>query len=391
MKLSLVSSSMSREAGGLFSAIRQLAQHLRMANVMPEVFAGRDSFSDEDLPAWGDVPVCIHRVVGPAAFGYQPALLRSLRLSAPDILHLHGLWMYPSLAALSRSTGRLPRVVSPHGMLDPWALRNSGWKKRLASKLYEENNLRGAACVHALCQAELRAIREYGVTAPIAVVPNGVDLSIAEGQHPAPKWRGAVPQGARILLFLGRIHPKKGLLQLLDAIGGLSRNREFAHWHLVVAGWDQGGHLAQVKARAEMLNLGNRVHFVGPQFGSDKAATFAASDAFILPSHSEGLPMAILEAWAFCLPVLMTAECNIDEGFAADAALRVGMDPTSIACGLEALANLTPAERKRIGQNGRGLVERQFSWGKIAGDMRSLYEWVLSGHNSPSFVDRLAK
>lgn len=270
MNLGIVCASMSRAAGGVFFSVCQLAQQLEVCEVQSEVFAGRDSFSDADLAAWGAVPVRIHRVFGPAAFGYQPALRRSLHRATSDILHLHGLWMYPSIALGTAPLCKRPRVVSPHGMLDPWALRNSSWKKHVAWTLYEASNLAGASCIHALCSAELHAIRHCGVTGPVAVIPNGVDLSIADGDHIAPAWLENIPDGAKILLYLGRIHPKKGLLPLLEAINKLSCDKDFEIWHLVIAGWDQGEHLAEVKAKAMTLNLFEKVHFVGPVFGRDK-------------------------------------------------------------------------------------------------------------------------
>ncbi|MEM9471092.1 MAG: glycosyltransferase [Pseudomonadota bacterium] len=386
ISLAVVTGSMSRRAGGLFNSVRFLSRHLEQAGVGLKVFAGEDEFSAKDRSAWGETPLQTFPVRGPQLFGYQPKLLAALRQMQPDIVHLHGIWMYSSIAAMGWSKTTGPRIISPRGMLDPWAVANSAWKKRIAAALYESRNLRGAACVHALAESERLAIRAYGVRTPIAVIPNGVDPSIGDRQSPSPAWEESLPDGARKLLFLGRIHPKKGLAALIEAYQHL-RGNEVEQWHLVVAGWDQSGHEAELKAQVTAAGLGSSVHFVGPQFGDDKAATLSAADAFVLPSQSEGLPMAVLEAWAFRLPVLMTGDCNIPEAFPAGAAIEITRNPKSLADSLRQFMALPQAERDRIGEQGRNLVETRFNWPTIADKMSRTYSWVLNGGSCPEWVD----
>jgi len=128
------------------------------------------------------------------------------------------------------------------------------------------------------------------------------------------------------------------------------------------------------------------VHFVGPQFGRQKAATLRRADAFVLASQSEGLPLTVLEAWAHRLPVLMTEECNVPEGFAAGAALRVGTDPESIAEGLLALGRRSEAERRRMASAGRALVERRFTWPPVARQFLAVYRWMVGEGGRPEHV-----
>lgn len=386
ISLAVLTGSMSRRAGGLFNSVRALSRHLEQAGVGVQVFAGEDQFSTKDRAAWGETPLHTFPVRGPQVFGYQPELLAALQHMQPDIVHLHGIWMYSSIAAMAWSKTTGPRIISPRGMLDPWAVANSAWKKRFAAALYETRNLRGAACIHALAESERRAIRAYGVRAPIAVIPNGVDPSIGDQSQPSPAWEENLPDDAHKLLFLGRIHPKKGLAALIEAYQQL-RSGEADQWHLVVAGWDQGDHEAELKAQVTAAGLEQSVHFIGPQFGDDKAATLSAADAFILPSQSEGLPMAILEAWAFRLPVLMTGECNIPEAFPAGAAIEITRNPKDLAEALRQFMALPQAERDRIGEQGRTLVETRFNWPSIADKMSRTYSWVLHGGSCPEWVD----
>ena len=151
----------------------------------PTVMGLKDAETERDRPLWGHVQTASFVVKGTPAFGYAPQLAEGLERSNADILHIHGLWMYPSVAAIRWSNKRKPYIVSPHGMLDPWALRNSQWKKRISAIVYEARHLRGAACLHALNLAEAKAIRDFGLENPICVIPNGVNLP--ERTDPRPR------------------------------------------------------------------------------------------------------------------------------------------------------------------------------------------------------------
>jgi glycosyltransferase involved in cell wall biosynthesis len=385
VRVGMLAASMSRRAGGIAPAMRALSSSLAAQSVDLEVFAGCDEYSSRDLQDWGNIPVHLHNVKGPVSFGWQPGLKLSLARTELNVLHLHGLWMYPSVAAIGWSENERPRVISPHGMLDPWALKNSWAKKRIAQLVFENRNLTGAACLHALCDAERDAIRACGIEVPIAVIPNGVDLSEAEGPFLEPNWNERIPKGAKVLLYLGRIHPKKGLDPLLEAISRL-QSRHAERWHLVVAGWDQEDYEAKLGSRATSLELDHRVHFVGPQFGADKKASFARADAFILPSFSEGLPMAVLEAWSFNLPVFMTEACNLPEGFRAGAAFEITTDPVEMARVLDEVIEMRDEELARVGRAGRKLVEEKFTWSTVAEQMADVYRWVLGDRERPDHV-----
>src|ERR1019366_7101432 len=203
-----------------------------------------------------------------------------------------------------------------------------------------------------------------------------------------PPWQGHIEPGRKVLLFLSRIHPKKGLVNLLRAWSSILHSQPsiLDSWCLAVAGWDQGGHLEELRMLSAECGIKDSVLFLGPQFGEDKVACYRNCDAFILPSFSEGLPMVILEAWAHGKPVLMTPECNLPEGFAANAAIRIEPNVESIVQALEQLLQSPSSDLCSLGANGRALVAEKFAWPKIAADMKSVYEWVLGGGAKPSCV-----
>ncbi|MDA7877843.1 glycosyltransferase [Akkermansiaceae bacterium] len=431
MKSLHLSTSLSRAAGGIFEIELALAKHLQMLGVGVEAFGLSDEHWPADAPRWEPVPARVFDTKGPRAYGFAPGLFEEMIGSGADCAHLHYMWMYPSVAMTkwAEKTGR-PYVVTPNGMLEPWALSNSAWKKKVAGFLYENRMLRGAACLQANTEKELRDIRAYGLKNPVAIIPNGVELVSAERLQ-TEKLK---PEKKK-LLFLGRIHPKKGLInalkawkQVLHSTSNI-QNSKSHEWQFVVAGWDQGGHEAELKELAtelgirwadvrdseeessafsfdpaprrspegtsrSVLSMSLRsiqfsefqLLFVGPAFGEQKEMLLRSASAFILPSFSEGLPMSVLEAWSYGLPVLMTDHCNIPEGFAADAALRIDTDVESIATGLSEFFQASASDLQALGDNGRALVERQFTWDQVAVQMKEVYEWVLGGGERPDCV-----
>lgn len=384
MKIAYLLSSLSRANGGVSESVRRLAQSLQATRLADVTALGlQDSYSADDVPRWNPVPSSCFPVKGPRALGYAPALARALAETNPDVVHVAGLWMYPSIASRRWSLGaKRPYLISPHGMLDSWALNNSAWKKRLAALAYERDHLEHAACLHALCESEAQAIRAYGLKNPICVLPNGVDLPDASTASRAPVWAGRFPASRRVLLFLGRIHPKKGLGPLVQAWDAL-RNSD---WQLVVVGWDQGGFQQELESKVRELKLADRVTFCGPLHGAEKIAAYRAAHAFVLPSFSEGLPMTILEAWAYGLPVLMTPACNLPEGFAAGAALEIAPDPDKLVQTLLLFTGMNEADRVRVGQRGRILVEQHFNWSQIAPKMLEVYQWITGCGSRPACV-----
>jgi poly(glycerol-phosphate) alpha-glucosyltransferase len=380
MKVGFLVSSISREAGGLFQSVRGLAKAVASTNANAPVFGITDEQSSVDSQEWRPLSVQTFRPQL-RAWGYSHQLVPAMLGAELNILSVHGLWKYCSVASQrwQQRTGRT-YVVHPHGMLEPWALRNAHWKKRIAAQLYENRHLRGAACLRALSEAEAQSIRAYGLRNPVCVIPNGVELPDLSGSS-MPKSQS---KSQKILLYLGRLHRKKNLANLIRAWNNTfnSQSCKCGSWVLTIAGWDQGGYESELKRIATVPS----VVFLGPRFGAEKSECYRTCDAVILPSLSEGLPMTVLEAWAHAKPVLMTSECNLPEGFAAEAALRIGPSPEEIAAGLNRLTEMSDDDRGEMGNRGRALVTTKFSWPKIGEQMRAVFEWVFGGGALPATI-----
>jgi poly(glycerol-phosphate) alpha-glucosyltransferase len=319
-------------------------------------------------------------------------LLAELLAAAPPLLHLHGLWRSPTRIASRLAAARIPLVIAPHGMLDPGALAISPRRKQLVWRLWEGRALGAARCLQALCPAEAAAIRTLLPQAPIAVIPNGVALPsppAPERPLPPPAWSGAIPAGEPVLLFLARFHPKKGLDPLLAAWQAVVADARRAGWWLALVGYGDQGALARRVALAQARGELERLLVLGPAFAADKLALLESASAFVLPSFSEGLPMAALEAMAHRLPCLLSTACNLPEAFPAGAALAAEPDPAALSAALRQLFALSPAERGAMGAAGQALVQHRYSWPQVAEQTRQLYGWILGGGEPPPCLIRI--
>ena len=290
-----------------------------------------------------------------------------------DVLHLHGVWdpLLRAAAAAAKRAGK-PYVVTPHGMLDPWSLAQSRLKKRVALVLAYRRMLDGAAFLHALNADEQRLIGPMGLRCPVRVIPNGV--FIEEFDHlPSPGSFQAVRpalRGRPFVLFLSRLHTKKGLDYLADAMALLAPRTP--DLQLVVAGPDDGAR-APFEQQVARLGLGERVHVVGPIYGTDKLAALADAACFCLPSRQEGFSMAITEALACGLPAVISAACHFPEVAEAGAGEVVDLDPAAVADAIERVVG-DETRRRAMGEAGRRLVRTRYTWPKIAEQCVAAYQ-----------------
>jgi poly(glycerol-phosphate) alpha-glucosyltransferase len=327
---------------------------------------------------------------GPRALHYSPEMERAAvdgRHGTFDLLHQHGVFLGLSRVAMRwRSASGGPTVITPHGCLSPVALRISAWKKRLARIAYENRNLAQASCIQALSENEIVHIRNFGLRNPIAAVANGVDQDWLNSRGDAEAFRSksGIPGDRRILLYLSRIHPIKGLRLLVEALAKIGRRHPA--WLLVVAGADECGYEREVRAAMIQLGVGDRVRFVGPQWGRDKRNAFAAAELFVLPSLSEAGSLVVLEALAAAVPVICTEAVSLAGFESARCGWRTAVSDDGLALALEEALEC-PAERLiEIGARGRCLVETTYTWTLVAQRLSQVYAWLLGQAPKPEHV-----
>jgi glycosyltransferase involved in cell wall biosynthesis len=306
------------------------------------------------------------------------ALRRHLEELIQDaaIVHIHGLWEEYS-ALTSRICRRLgkPYVVSAHGMLEPWALNHGKWKKRVYLAAIEGPVLRGAIGLRALTLAETTDYKNIGLQNPIRVIPNGIDMPEASSPR---TFLEAFPHlnGRRLVLFLGRIHPKKGIDLLCRAWAHLEGSLPDSH--LVIAGPDDGRTLAGLIELVSNLGVKDRVTFTGMLRGPVKWSALAASSVFVLPSHSEGFSVAVLEALACGLPALVSRNCHFPEITEEGCGWEIDPDEEQLRFVLSRALAMDPCKLAGMSERGRQLVAEHYTWkaiGRRAADM--LEEWSV--------------
>lgn len=366
-RIGLLTASASRLGGGVFEAVVAQAALLRELKAEPVVVALRDRHSAEDASRLAGCEFHHADVVGPRQVGLAPKLGSLLDAAELDLLHLHGIWMYPShaAAAWSRRSGR-PCLISPHGMLDPWITRQRRWKKALARFGYEGRAWREAAAFHTLTVQEAADVaRATGRTENLVIANAAPPVSLAP-----------MAERARHILYLGRIHPKKNIAGLIDAWSRLSAAGQCPpDAKLIIAGW---GKAAELAALRQLLHAAPpSVAFVGPQFGANKANLLNQARFLVLPSLSEGLPMTILESWAAGTPVLMSSECNLQIGFKQGAALDCGIDTASIAATLHRALAMSETEWLGMAQAAHRLAAGPFARSTIARQWQRAYAGLM--------------
>jgi glycosyltransferase involved in cell wall biosynthesis len=290
-----------------------------------------------------------------------------------DAVHVHAIWNFPTLWAM-RSAHRagVPYAVAPQGSLETWALGRSHRLKAMYAAVAEKPYFDRAAWMQALTETEAAQCRAFGIKAPIRILPNGVDAEAIDACAEVPlRHELGVPADAVILLFLGRLFPKKGLDLLIPAFGKVASADPTVH--LVIAGGDAGtGYSSTVGRMVAECGAANRVHLIGEVQGARKFGVMRGADVFALSSYSEGLPVAVLEAMACRRPVVITPHCNLPDATRSMAGWVVDASIEGVAAGLrEALAS--GDLRAERGRNGRRLVEARYTWRCIASDSIDLY------------------
>jgi len=309
--------------------------------------------------------------------GWSEGMRRGIAAAAKKaaLLHNHGLWMMPNVyVGWASKSARRPLVTTPHGVFAPWALARSRLRKRLFWHALQRATIEASACLHVTAASELEQVRAVGLTQPVAVLPFGIDIPPV-----VPKARG----DRRRLLFLGRVHPAKGLERLIKAWARCEK--AFPEWELAIAGPDSNGHATELAHLA--ADLGCAVSFLGPVYGQEKVDILRTSDVLVLPSYTENFGVVASEALAVGTPVLASKQTPWASLEEHQCGWWVDCEPDNLSEALRLILSKDRESLEQCGLNGRTWMAEEFSWNAIATKMAHTYQWVLGERERPSWVD----
>ncbi len=378
-----VSSSISRLNGGVFEVQRNLAKQFSIRNIDQIVIGLEDEFTNTDFNRWAPVKPIVYKVIGPKVLGYSYDLLNDQRWDECNIGHLHSLWSFPAYSIFHWAIKHKKKyIISPNGMLNDMALKISKNKKKLATLLYHKRVIDQASCFIVNTKNEYEQIRNLGITSPVGILGNGI--LIPEIFNRKARWDKDPKK--KYLLYLGRIHNSKGIEELLGAWKKLkSEELELnMNWVLVIVGFGFYNNTFENKIKQIINNTEELrdIIMLDGQYGEEMNACYEHCDAFILPSSNEGLPMAVLSAWSHKKPVLITPQCNLNEAYSIEAAIKIENNQNSIIDGLKLLFRYNKTELDRIGKNGYDLVVKKYTWESISIQTLEIYNWLLNPSNT---------
>lgn len=341
----------------------------------PMAIALEQPFQMEGVTVYGFRSPFLHRY----GFSWRLAHWLHHHVKRYDLLHIHAFFSFvtvPCVRAAQRH--RIPYLLRPSGELDPWCLGRGLFKKKLYLFLAGRSFLRHASALHVTCEDEKAAIERLGLTTPKAVIPLGVTLLPEGALPPRGSFRSKVPQLSKrkLIVFLSRLDPKKGLDKLLPALTQLARQRD--DFLVVLAGSGEKRYEASLQREISSNGLSRKVFFTGFLQGRDKLELLRDADCFVLPSYSENFGVAVVEAMGMGVPVVISDRVGIHREVAQyQAGLVTPCDSGAVARALATLLDDHPL-RQQMGENARRLVKERFTWDRATAGLIDLYQSVLS-------------
>jgi glycosyltransferase involved in cell wall biosynthesis len=388
--------SIAERTGGPARTVTSLCSALGRAGAQVALVAASERADGEAIVRPDPAVVALHRVdvrhAGPFRVfaGFGRAVDEALHRAGPRaVVHDHGVWLGSNVAAWRAARrARVPYVLSPRGMLEPWALGFNAPRKRVAWLLYQRRIVTTAAALVATSTQECESIKRLSPASRVAIIPNGVELpAMGDGAFRDACEARATRERGGTVLFMSRVHPKKNILGLIDAWHRLAAADRLDGWLLRIAGPDEIGHRAEVLARIDRLGLADRVSVDGPIAERDKAAAFSGADVFVLPTFSENFGIAVAEALAYGVPVITTTGTPWVELPGRGCGWWVAPEPDTLALALGEAIGAGGVRRAEMGARGNAYVRERFSWQGVGGATLELYRWLLGqSSGKPDFL-----
>ena len=295
-----------------------------------------------------------------------------------NLIQIQSMWDLPyhKVMVEARRLG-IPYIATPRGMLEPWSLSQKKWKKKLAWWLYQRNDVQKSVCVFTTAKMEADHVGNLGITTRKAVIPNGIETD----SYPC---KTSIDVVNKQVLFLSRVHVKKGIEILFDAWKRI--HSEFADWQLFVVGNGEDEYIQSLENRLERLGLKDSIRILPPVFGNDKTRIYQESALFCLPSFSENFGLVIAEAMSCGTPVITTTNCPWDILNETNTGWCIDLSVDNLERAFREALSMSPAELYDMGQRAGKLIRDNFDYRSVARKTLCLYEWLLGGGNKPEFV-----
>ena len=297
-----------------------------------------------------------------------------------DLIHIQCIWtpIYHDVCCIARKHN-IPYIITPRGTLEPWSLEQKKWKKKLAMLLYQKKDLNEANCILATADMEADHVRNLGITPPIAIIPNGIDVS--EYQCRAMGDKGAIKKQ---IVFLSRIHEKKGIEFLIDAWEKLQS--KYPDWNVVIAGNGEADYIEQLKQKIASKGLQKCVEIVPPVFGYEKHKLYCESSLFVLPTYSENFGMVVAEAMSCGVPVITTNGTPWQELNEHQLGWCIDLSLDNLIKTIAEAIDLGTDRLFEIGQKCSQHIRNTYQYTEVAAKNKAVYEWLTKGENVPSCV-----
>lgn len=382
LSIVLMSTGLDPKVGGPFESVSGLARGLGIQPGTDATVLGcgpPEAAWQSHRSRWGAATMSVHQGnMLERLSSARSYLLKRLSEGSIDIVHASGLWDETTLlvnALLAHSD--VPVVWSIRGMLEPWALAHRQMRKRVAWVAGQRKALNAAAVIHATAESEAESCRRAGLRQPIAVIPNGLDIEpIRLDEQPSLTHR------PRRCVYLGRLHPKKNLSNLIEAWSRCDTR----HWELVIAGPDSSGHADMLRSLVRLRNLTN-TRVAGPVYGGDRTRFLEDSDLFVCPSFSENFGNAIAEAMERGKPVIATTGTPWGVLERERMGWWVAPEISTLGAALASALQAAPDELRSMGLRCREYVANAYAWPVVVQRMRAVYEWIQGGDRPDCLFD----
>ena len=373
MKVLFFITSISLKGGGPSRSVPMMAKGLSEAGVDVALL----TFYSEDMNTHALEGSSVELITLKDGFVFSEieSMIRERRF---DVVQLQSIWspVYHKMAKICRKLG-MPYIVTPRGMLEPWSLQQKSFKKKLAMFLYQKNDLNKAACIYTTADMEAQNVKDLRIKAPCSVIPNGIETD----GYPCRTSSAIVKKR---ILFLSRIHVKKGIELLIDSWKDLAVS--FPEWEVKIVGNGEEEYINELKLKISRSGLEKCIKILPPVFGQAKVELYQSSALFVLPSYSENFGMVIAEAMSCGVPVITSEFTPWGVLNEEKAGWCIALSVEKLIATLREALNKNPEELYKMGQKGAELVRARYDYRSVAKQTVSLYEWLINSGEKPEFV-----